>query len=440
MLSNQNILSSLSICGRITLDMHSLNNEGSEGNQVLTRQVTIVDANGDIATVNAVSGDMLKHIQAEHFWQIATERGLPLGSDVNHPNRIGVSPEFRKLLEGVDVDEFLEEDKIRYESLNNQLLEEEDEKEKKKIQTELKKIEREYLTTKFSAEDRARYEKLIKQIEAGESKKKSLKKAEKDQRDRLDNDIKQWKGDKKELEKKYNVDVPDGEKMEKVLSICSLSDVAGVLVTAPGVNLPRKSCAEFGWLIAVPKINGKSTPDLQSYFHAKYVADPTTVESGEAKNLGQNIFHRPANSGVYALVANFDIYRVGYNDITRSYTIDGEARAKRVNALLQSIMRTFLSPKGAMRNTQNPHVVNFEGVITTSNTSMPAPTVSPINDSYKDVITKTTSALNSISSTMTVQAKPFSSMDEFVKEMKELLEYQPYKLEARKEQPQNPQS
>jgi len=436
---NPKVLSSLSICGRITLDMHSLNNEGSEGNQVLTRQVTIVDANGDIATVNAVSGDMLKHIQAEHFWQIATEETLPLSSDVNHPNRVGVSPEFRKLLEGVDIDEFLEEDRTRYENLKNQLLEEEDEREKKKIQAELKKIERGYLTTTFAPEDRTTYEKLIKQIEDGDAKKKALKKTEKDQRDKLDKDIKRWKEEKKELEKRYNVDVPDSEKMEKVLTLCSLSDVAGVLVTAPGVNLPRKSCAEFGWLIAVPKINGKSTPDLQSYFHAKYVADPTTVESGEAKNVGQNIFHRPANSGVYALVANFDIYRVGYNDMTRSYTIDGKDRVKRVNALLQSIMRTFLSPKGAMRNTQNPHVVNFEGVVTTSNSSMPAPTVSPINDSYKDVIIKTTAALNSISAE-TVESKPFNSMDEFVKAMKELLEYQPYKLEARKEQPLSPQS
>ncbi len=36
-------LSSLSICGRLILNMHSLNNEGGEGNQILTRQVTIVD-------------------------------------------------------------------------------------------------------------------------------------------------------------------------------------------------------------------------------------------------------------------------------------------------------------------------------------------------------------------------------------------------------------
>jgi CRISPR-associated protein Cst2 len=34
---------SLSLSGRLTLDMHSLNNEGGEGNQIQTRMVHIVD-------------------------------------------------------------------------------------------------------------------------------------------------------------------------------------------------------------------------------------------------------------------------------------------------------------------------------------------------------------------------------------------------------------
>ena len=71
-------INSISISGRITLNMHSLNNEGNEGNQVLTRQATIVDQNGKPATVTAVSGDMLKHIMCEHFWNIATEEKLAL--------------------------------------------------------------------------------------------------------------------------------------------------------------------------------------------------------------------------------------------------------------------------------------------------------------------------------------------------------------------------
>ena len=83
-------ISSISISGRITLNMHSLNNEGNEGNQVLTRQVTIIDNEGKTATVTAVSGDMLKHILGEHFWKIAKENELALSdtSKVFNANRI----------------------------------------------------------------------------------------------------------------------------------------------------------------------------------------------------------------------------------------------------------------------------------------------------------------------------------------------------------------
>ena len=73
---------SLSICGRAILDMHSLNNEGGEGNQIATRMVNVVyrdHASGEykLATVNAVSGDMFKHIQAEHLYLLAKGE-LPL--------------------------------------------------------------------------------------------------------------------------------------------------------------------------------------------------------------------------------------------------------------------------------------------------------------------------------------------------------------------------
>jgi CRISPR-associated protein Cst2 len=41
------IIASISISGEITLNLHSLNNEGGEGNQIITRQVTIVDKAGE---------------------------------------------------------------------------------------------------------------------------------------------------------------------------------------------------------------------------------------------------------------------------------------------------------------------------------------------------------------------------------------------------------
>jgi CRISPR-associated protein Cst2 len=87
---------SLSLAINATLDLHDLNNEGNEGNQLQTRMVDIVDTNGKLHNVNAISGDMLKHIQAEHFFNLARQRGLPLctGCRQFNPNRINADADF----------------------------------------------------------------------------------------------------------------------------------------------------------------------------------------------------------------------------------------------------------------------------------------------------------------------------------------------------------
>lgn len=87
---------SLALAINATLDMHDLNNEGNEGNQLQTRMVDIVDTDGKLHNVNAISGDMLKHIQAEHFFNLARQRGLPLcaGCRQFNPNRINADSDF----------------------------------------------------------------------------------------------------------------------------------------------------------------------------------------------------------------------------------------------------------------------------------------------------------------------------------------------------------
>ncbi|MBD3342393.1 MAG: DevR family CRISPR-associated autoregulator, partial [Candidatus Lokiarchaeota archaeon] len=212
-------ISSISINGRITLDMHSLNNEGNEGNQVLTRQVTIIDQHGKPATVTAVSGDMLKHIMCEHFWKISKEGKISLSdtSQVFNANRI--------------------------------------------ISKDLKNVSKEDL-------------------------------------------------------KKQDIAT------NAVIQTCAMSDIAGAMITDIG-NFARKSVAEFGWLIAKPEAN-----ETENYFHAKYVPNASDQET-DASNVGQNIFHRPANSGIYAFVGNLEILRLGYNDISKSYAIDDQERKNR---------------------------------------------------------------------------------------------------------------
>src|SRR5713101_7983141 len=71
-------IASLSIAARATLNMHSLNNEGGEGNQIQTRMVDIVDHRGELHNVNAISGDMLKHVLMEHFYQQARAQHIAL--------------------------------------------------------------------------------------------------------------------------------------------------------------------------------------------------------------------------------------------------------------------------------------------------------------------------------------------------------------------------
>ncbi len=95
-MSKQNVYS-LSLSARATLDLHSLNNEGGEGNQIQTRMVDIVAGDGKLHNVNAISGDMFKHIQAEHYYRIAREDGaLPLcaACQVFDANRISADVAF----------------------------------------------------------------------------------------------------------------------------------------------------------------------------------------------------------------------------------------------------------------------------------------------------------------------------------------------------------
>src|SRR5216684_4625863 len=91
-------IASLSIAARATLNMHSLNNEGGEGNQIQTRMVDIVDHKGELHNVNAISGDMLKHVLMEHYYQQARAQHLPLcqGCERFNVNRINFDNEFLK--------------------------------------------------------------------------------------------------------------------------------------------------------------------------------------------------------------------------------------------------------------------------------------------------------------------------------------------------------
>jgi CRISPR-associated protein Cst2 len=303
---------SLSIAARLTLDMHSLNNEGSEGNQLQTRMVDIVAADGRLYNVNAISGDMWKHIQAEHLYNIARSRNLPLCSAcrVFDANRISADSEY-----------------------------------------------------------------------IGQIKGKS-----------------------------------DGEAIDLMLRRCVLDDIEGNLITADR-STPRKSVAEFGWVIGVPvDEEGRELTKTGSYFHVKYATErggsaraAVTTELARQANLGQIPFHRPASSGVYALVNHYEISRIGYNDITRHYALDDEARLSRYQATLQSALYSFLEPNGAMRSSQLPHMVAAEGIVSYSTDVIPAATVSPLDPGYAQEVQDIAAALNGMRPGA-ITTRPFESL------------------------------
>ncbi|RLC83524.1 MAG: DevR family CRISPR-associated autoregulator, partial [Chloroflexi bacterium] len=274
---------SLSVCARATLDLHSLNNEGSEGTQIQTRMVDIVAADGELYNVNAISGDMFKHIQAEHLYHIARNRdGLPLcaACQVFDANRISADTEFMAQIQGRS----------------------------------------------------------------------------------------------------------DADAIDLMLQRCVLDDIEGNLITGEGRSTPRKSVVEFGWVVGVPDVT-----KTDSYFHVKYATErgeeargAAAAEEARRANLGQTPFHRPASSGIYAVVSHYEVSRIGFNDIARRYALDEVARQARYRALLESILYTFVQPKGAMRAAQLPHIVAFEGVVLYTTSVLPAPTVSPLNPDYPE--------------------------------------------------------
>jgi CRISPR-associated protein Cst2 len=105
------IIKSVSIAARVVLEMHALNNEGNESNRLMTRQVGIVtpvynEAQPDQvegyqrSVVNAISGDMNKHMFADAFRHIALEQELPLceACKALDPARMMGNPDFREYL------------------------------------------------------------------------------------------------------------------------------------------------------------------------------------------------------------------------------------------------------------------------------------------------------------------------------------------------------
>jgi CRISPR-associated protein Cst2 len=285
-------IGSISISAEAILDLHSLNNEGGEGNQIQTRMVEVVVRDPEtqelrVETVNAISGDMFKHIQAEHLFGLAQQNlTLPLcdGCKRFNSNRISIDPDFRSFIAG------------------------------KPGATAV---------------------------------------------------------------------------LERILTSCVIDDLEGILITEGNQSVARKSVVEFGWVVGRP-----DTTRTGQFFHVKYNPEQREQEEDRSGNQGQAIFYRPASSGVYAIVCNLELARIGYNNINQGYSISEDQRLERHKALIQSVLYTFIRPAGAMRSTQHPHLVDIRGVVSWSTNTTPAPTLSALNPNFVEESQRICAALN----------------------------------------------
>lgn len=322
-------VASISISGEMTLNMHSLNNEGGEGNQVMTRQVRITDKESREYTVNGISGDMFKHINALHLVNYCLNHRLPLSEYSKNldPNRISSK----------ELEAYIKENKK-----NN----------------------------------------------------------------------------------KTSSDIIDA-----LVELCTVCDVHGMLLTDKvgdnknSTNTPRKSIIEFGWTVGLPEKNNSET-----YLHTKLVTDAGEKGSATASNEGQNLFHRPANNGVYAFVCSMEVYRLGFNDISRKNVIDEKEREERYKALLQSLLNSFINPRGAMVSVQKPHITDFKGVVSVSYKLIPAPTISPINSDYRQEIRTITDNINRMEEEA-IETCDFNSLSELSTILVNLSTLKPYSME-----------
>ncbi len=204
--------------------------------------------------------------------------------------------------------------------------------------------------------------------------------------------------------------------------------MAGILVTE-GRSTPRKSVSEFGWILGIP-----DRVQTDTYLHVKYVSERGSEKRAEdaegqktGANLGQSIFHRPASSGIYAIVCHLELSRIGYNDIRQDYALTEHERQVRSSLLLESLLHTFIELNGAMRSTQLPHLVALQGVITISTGITPAPLISPLiggpddQKTYREQVASIVTALNG-SQQPTVNAQNFDTISDFATQMRVLID------------------
>lgn len=219
----------------------------------------------------------------------------------------------------------------------------------------------------------------------------------------------------KKAKKSDNGKFTDAELSDKIIQLCVGDDLCGIMITEKAITkgFHRKGCFECGMILGIP-----DKVETVRDFHVKFSKEDA---GGDGGNKGQNIFHRPNNSGMYASVMYVDADHVGRNDFTNNLAISEEEQKKRLSVLLKSIASTYVNFMGAQRNTQMPHVVDFKGSISISYSKLPAPTISPINENFTEEIKNIAIGFNKFSAE-SIKIIEFDSVSKFVDIMSKLMD------------------
>lgn len=100
-MAEQKIVYEIAILGRVTWNLHSLNNEGNIGNVVEPRTVKLADGQ----TVDGISGEMMKHVHAAKVWELQADKSkfCPV-CQVLEPMRADRNDAVRKFNKGQEVE------------------------------------------------------------------------------------------------------------------------------------------------------------------------------------------------------------------------------------------------------------------------------------------------------------------------------------------------
>jgi CRISPR/Cas system-associated protein Cas7 (RAMP superfamily) len=112
-------------------------------------------------------------------------------------------------------------------------------------------------------------------------------------------------------------------------------------------------------------------------------------------------------------VCHIELARVGVNDVNGKQVVDSESRANRQKAAVQALLATLLQPAGAQTNTQKPHILHCSGILTASDSFMPAPLLSPLAADYREEMAGIALTLNKLAPA-SFRAWPFEGMAEGV--------------------------